>query len=254
MKFDWATHYFGWTYFRFEPWHWPPAAVHGYNAPIGTAIGLTDSLPLMAYLLKPFSRWLPAEFQYLGAWERLCFTLQGALAARLAGRFTPTSCRASSPPRSSFRCRCCWARRACGAVRALADPLVPADRDPSRAGDVPVGGVGRARPLSGLIQPYLAAMVAGLSPPPPSPGTPTAGGAGRGASAAASMLGGWWLSGMFHLGGTDGLAASAVGVFSTNLLGADLALRLVSPDARVAPGTPGSCSRASTTTAPASCC
>ena len=38
-------------------------------------------------LLKPLGQWLPADFQYLGLWLLLCFTLQGALAARLVGRW-----------------------------------------------------------------------------------------------------------------------------------------------------------------------
>ena len=87
MHFDWVPHYFGWHYFRTEPWHWPPGRVEGYYAPFGTAIGLTDSIPLAAYLFKPLSAWLPAHFQYLGLWWLLSFTLQGAFAARLLGRW-----------------------------------------------------------------------------------------------------------------------------------------------------------------------
>ncbi|MCC6987708.1 MAG: hypothetical protein IT181_01835, partial [Acidobacteria bacterium] len=86
MKGDWVPHYFGWHYFRVEPWHWPPGAVHGYYAPLGTSIGLTDSIPLIGYLLKPLSGWLPTPFQYLGPFLLASFALQGALGARLIGR------------------------------------------------------------------------------------------------------------------------------------------------------------------------
>jgi hypothetical protein len=222
MKLDWATHYFGWTYFRNEPWHWPPAAVHGYNAPLGTAIGLTDSLPLMAYLLKPFSRWLPAEFQYLGAWEWFCFALQGALGARLAGRFTPhllprllAAAIFVSMPMLLWRV----AHAALCAHWLILWCLLIATRSPAAMFRWPEwAALGL---LSGLIQPYLAAMVAGLLGATALTGNDNAlrPRAVALSAAAVTMLAGWWLSGMFHLGGAEGLAAFGVGVFSTNLLG-----------------------------------
>ena len=87
MKGDWVPHYFGWHYFRHEPWHWPPGAVHGYYAPLGTSIGLTDSIPLVGYALKPFAAWLPTPFQYLGPFLLASFALQGALGARLVAHY-----------------------------------------------------------------------------------------------------------------------------------------------------------------------
>ncbi len=222
MKLDWATHYFGWTYFRLEPWQWPPGTVHGYNAPIGTAVGLTDSLPLMAYLLKPFSAWLPDDFQYLGAWERLCFALQGALGARLAGRFTPHLL-----PRLLLAAlfvllpMLLWrvAHAALMSHWLLLWCLLLATRaGESRCRWPEWAALGL---LAGMIEPYLAAMVAALL------GAIALGpGAGpyvvRGvalSAAAVAMVTGWWLSGMFNLGGTDGLSAGGLGIFSTNLLG-----------------------------------
>ncbi len=90
MTGDWVPHHFGWAYFRAEPWHWPPGTVRGYYAPLGTSIGLTDSIPIAAYLLKPLAAWLPQPFQYLGLWLLLCYVLQGALAARLVSRWSPS--------------------------------------------------------------------------------------------------------------------------------------------------------------------
>ena len=42
-KLDGVPHYFGWFYFRTEPWQWPPGTIRGYYAPLGTSIGLTDA-------------------------------------------------------------------------------------------------------------------------------------------------------------------------------------------------------------------
>jgi hypothetical protein len=222
MKFDWATHYFVWMYFRFEPWQWPPGTVHGYNAPIGTAIGLTDSLPLMAYLLKPFSRWMPEDIQYLGGWELLCFALLGGLAARLAGRFT-----VHVVPRllvaALFVLLPMLLRRVAHAALLsqwllLWCLLIATRPHTSRfrwAEWAALGG------LAGMIQPYLAAMVAALAGAiAVAPGAAPLGARARALGAAAlAMVGGWWLSGLFNLGGTDDLAAGGLGTFSTNLLG-----------------------------------
>lgn len=222
MRFDWATHYFGWKFFRLEPWHWPPGAVHGYNAPLGTAIGLTDALPLAAYLLKPFSAWLPEDVQYLGPWELLCFTLQGALAARLFGRWTPHLLPRLAAATLFVLAPILLARTAHAALCAhwlLLWCFLLATRDPAaihRPREWAALGL-----LAGMIQPYLAAMVAVLLGAIAVNRAPTPWlirGRALG-SAAAAMLLGWWLSGMFTLGGPAGLSAGGLGMFSANLLG-----------------------------------
>ena len=52
MRYDWPIHFFGWHFFRHEPWHWPPGLITSYYAPLGTSIGFTDSIPLAAFALK----------------------------------------------------------------------------------------------------------------------------------------------------------------------------------------------------------
>ena len=42
----------------------------------------------MSLLLKPFSGWLPVEFQFIGPWLALCFVLQGYMGAALASVVT----------------------------------------------------------------------------------------------------------------------------------------------------------------------
>ncbi len=221
MKYDWATHYFGWKYFRNEPWQWPPGTVSGYNAPIGTAIGLTDSLPLLAYLFKPLSPWLPRDFQYLGAWELLCFALQGALGARLIARRSADGVTQLLGATLFVLMPVMLARIAHAALCAhwlILWCLLVGSRPPER----------RCRPLewavlgllAGMIQPYLAAMVLALL------GAIAVGRHGpairtRVAALAAGLvttLLGWWLSGMFNLGGTEPLTAGGLGFFSMNLL------------------------------------
>lgn len=88
MRLDWQIHFFAWHLFRHEPWQWPPGRIVSEFYPVGTSIAYTDSVPLAALLLKPWSRILPDPFQYLGGWLLLCFALQGAVGAALIGCWT----------------------------------------------------------------------------------------------------------------------------------------------------------------------
>jgi len=74
---DWGTHYLGWAFYRNEPWTFPIGTIHNYNYPAGTNIGFTDSIPLLAIIFKPFSSFLPEDFQYFGIWLLVCFYLVG---------------------------------------------------------------------------------------------------------------------------------------------------------------------------------
>ena len=63
---DSLQHYMGWEFFRDDQWRWPPGALGNLASEIGTSIVYTDSVPLVAFLLKPMEAWLPESFQYLG--------------------------------------------------------------------------------------------------------------------------------------------------------------------------------------------
>jgi Family of unknown function (DUF6311) len=221
MKGDWVPHHFGWHYFRTESWHWPPGAVHGYYAPLGTSIGLTDSIPLVAYALKPFAAWLPEPFQYLGPFLLLSFALQGALGARLIARRidAPAAQIAGAAlfvllPTLLIRV----GHTALCAHWLLLWALLLATREPAtRFAPAAWVALGLA---SGMVQPYLAAMVlAVLGATAVSGGSVPA--ARRGLAFAAALtatLSGWWLSGLFLLGGDRSLAAGGLGYYSMNLL------------------------------------
>lgn len=88
---DPGQHYLGWAFFRGEGWHWPPGRIETMGLPLGTSIGLTDAIPLLALLLKPLHASLPADFQYFGIWMLACFILNGYFGLRLVARFTDRS-------------------------------------------------------------------------------------------------------------------------------------------------------------------
>lgn len=221
MQFDWVPHYFGWMYFRIEPWQWPPGKITGYYAPFGTSVGLTDSIPLVAYLLKPFGQWLPPHFQYLGAWWLLCFTLQGALAARLIGRWIGSVAVQWLGAALFVLLPMLLARVAhaalCSHWLILWTLLIVSRRNGPRfsAREWAVLGL-----MAGMIQPYLAAMVLALL------GAATLGSGNEPArqrvvalaSAVGTTLAGWGLSGLFTLSEGGALSAFGLGFFSMNLL------------------------------------
>ena len=85
---DSATHYMGWEFFRHTSLlQWPLGLNPKLGLDISSSIAFTDSIPLAAFIFKPFNSLLPATFQYLGLWILICFILQTYLAARLLSHF-----------------------------------------------------------------------------------------------------------------------------------------------------------------------
>ena len=80
---DWLQNYLGGYVFQSVPWQFPFGVNNLLNYPIGTSIGYSDSIPILAFLfkiLKPI--WNP-EYQYLGLWLFICYILQGFFSALL---------------------------------------------------------------------------------------------------------------------------------------------------------------------------
>lgn len=73
---DPPTHYLGWAFFRNSPFSLPWGLNPGYGLDLSSSIVFSDSIPLLALLLKPFTTLLPNPFQYFGIWTLVCFLLQ----------------------------------------------------------------------------------------------------------------------------------------------------------------------------------
>jgi hypothetical protein len=82
---DLAQSYLGWAFYRHAAWGWPTGANALYGAGLHTSVYYSDSIPLLAMLLKPWAAWLPEPFQYFGFWLLACFALQAWFAWRLLG-------------------------------------------------------------------------------------------------------------------------------------------------------------------------
>lgn len=82
-----AQHYAGWLGFRFDEWRWPLGYTGLLAAPHGVPISFTDSNPLLSFLLKLMSPYLPEQFQYYGLWYLGCLGLAYYLVFNLLRRW-----------------------------------------------------------------------------------------------------------------------------------------------------------------------
>ncbi|MCP3102308.1 DUF6311 domain-containing protein [Myxococcus sp. K15C18031901] len=85
---DLSQHTLGWMHFRDAPWAFPLGRTPSLLTPLPMTVGFADANPWVSIALKPFSPWLPRDFQFIGPWLALCFMLQGWLGARLTSLFT----------------------------------------------------------------------------------------------------------------------------------------------------------------------
>lgn len=73
---DFFQHIIGQIYFLRQGWHWPLLMDQRLDAPAGTNIALTDSIPLEALLLKIVHPLFPDMLQGITLYLALCWTLQ----------------------------------------------------------------------------------------------------------------------------------------------------------------------------------
>jgi hypothetical protein len=165
---DWSIHALGWWFFRNEPWALPLGRLDGLMYPAGTTVGFTDSIPLVAVLLKPLSPLLPERFHYIGLWLGFCFAANAAagawvarrLGAGLLGQVGAGALMATAPvllPRMGHEALC---------AHFLLIVLVGLHLEPARPWPlarrsllIAVGVVA----MAGGIHPYLAAMTLPLA-------------------------------------------------------------------------------------------
>ena len=88
MRHDTQTYVLAFHHFRREPWQWPPGAISGVGYPVGTSVGNSDAIPVVAFPLKLLHGALPDPLQYLGAWVLLCYVLQGLFGVLLVRQAT----------------------------------------------------------------------------------------------------------------------------------------------------------------------
>ena len=84
---DIQQHYAGWLFYRENAIEFPFCVTKAVNAPAGVSVAYTDSIPLLAALLRPVANALGGTFQYFGWFTLTSFALQGGFGALLCGLF-----------------------------------------------------------------------------------------------------------------------------------------------------------------------
>ncbi len=84
---DIQQHYAGWLFYRENALAFPFCVTKAVNAPAGVSVAYTDSIPLLAALLRPVANAVGGTFQYFGWFTLGCFALQGGFGALLCGLF-----------------------------------------------------------------------------------------------------------------------------------------------------------------------
>lgn len=95
---DIQQHYAGWLFYRENALGFPLCVTKAVNAPMGVSVAYTDSIPLLAALLRPLANASGGTFQYFGWFTLICFALQGGFGALLCGLFSESlpTCAAGS--------------------------------------------------------------------------------------------------------------------------------------------------------------
>ncbi|MFC7399151.1 DUF6311 domain-containing protein [Chelatococcus sp. GCM10030263] len=77
----------GANYFLADPWHWSPLKVPQIHPPEGLSIIYTDSVPILALIVKILMGVGSGPVNYVGFWLLICFALQGVGAVYLLRSF-----------------------------------------------------------------------------------------------------------------------------------------------------------------------
>jgi len=84
---DTKFHYYGWLAYRQEGLQFPIGKIVSIGYP-QTSVVFTDSIPLLAIILKPFNKILPTPFQYFGIWILICYMLMGHFSFKLLALYS----------------------------------------------------------------------------------------------------------------------------------------------------------------------
>jgi hypothetical protein len=248
MRHDTQTYVLAFHHFRREPWRWPPGAIAGVGHPVGTSIGNTDAIPLLAFPLKLVEAWLPETLQYLGLWVFACYILQGVFGALLVRQvtadFTLQVLGALLFVQTPALLHRFGHTALCAHWTLLAAIWIAGDR--AHDWRWRLGAWVMACGAVAAIQPYLAVMVVALALADVAGdawGNLRDGRHGRTLAGVAAVVAVtvavFWASGYFLLGTSGDLGREGVGYFSMNLLSPVIATGYSSLLPEIPAATPG---------------
>ena len=77
---DVSTDIISWKFFKNDIWRFPIGSNPNYGMDIGSGIAFSGSIPIMSFVFKLFSNYLPNNFHYFNLWIYICFFLQSYIA------------------------------------------------------------------------------------------------------------------------------------------------------------------------------
>lgn len=87
VKHDWGQHYLGFLFLKNESWHFPLGHIANLFYPLGTNVGFTDSIPVLALVFKLIAPLFGDDFQYFGMWLYACHLLASYFTIKLLRLF-----------------------------------------------------------------------------------------------------------------------------------------------------------------------
>ncbi len=165
---DLLQHLTGQLYFVAQPWHWPLFTAARLDPPHGVNIALTDSIPLVAVLVKLLHPAFPALAQGIGPWLGLAWLMQpvaAVYALRGTGERRPAACLAVAVIAASmptFLYRVAHAALDGHFLLLLALGLSLRATRPG-AGRAPVAALAALTVIALFVHPYLMVMVAAFA-------------------------------------------------------------------------------------------
>ena len=79
LEKDIQQHYAGWLFYRNSALSFPLGVTKSINAPQGVSVAYTDSIPLVAVLLRPLANAWGGTFQYFGWFTLVCLHYKAVL-------------------------------------------------------------------------------------------------------------------------------------------------------------------------------
>ncbi len=77
---DVSTDIISWKFFKNDIWRFPIGSNPNYGMDIGSGMAFSGSVPIMSFIFKLFSDFLPDNFHYFNLWIYICLFLQSYVA------------------------------------------------------------------------------------------------------------------------------------------------------------------------------
>ena len=75
-NYDLISDQLAFKFFINDQWHFPIGKNPNYGIDVGNSIVFSGAVPILSFFIKLIAKFLPSNFQFIGIWFVICFTLQ----------------------------------------------------------------------------------------------------------------------------------------------------------------------------------